>query len=90
MTEGHKHREVKVRSFDTRLVRLLRRPVLHVLVIFPSGNENHEAMERVDASPYPYGPCPRTDPKHPTCWVLTPLGILHRWTGLTLRTPDDQ
>lgn len=79
MTDGHKHRHVVVPSWDRWYVRLLRKPLLH--------STNYA---RVDRSPYPYGPC--ADPKcknsyrmpPPDCWVLTPLGILHRWTGLTL------
>jgi hypothetical protein len=59
-----------VPSFDVWYVRALRRPLYH--------STDYAAVDR---SPYPYGPCA----KHGHfCWALTPLGILHRWTGLTL------
>ena len=73
MTSGHKHRIVTVPSWDTWYVRLLRKPLWHC-----------RDIRRVDESPYPYGPCAKTKRANPTCWTLSLLGILHRWTGLTL------
>ena len=80
MTDGHKHRMVRVASFDSRLVKWLRKPVVHSTDYI-----------RVDKSPYPYGPCDGTKgcphrllSPPPDCWVLTRLSVLHRWTGLTL------
>lgn len=78
VTDGHKHRMLRV-NVHSRLVRWLRKPLRH--------STNYP---RVDRSPYPYRPC--TDERcwtryrhpRPDCWVLTPLSILHRWTGLTL------
>lgn len=70
---------VRVRSWDSWWVRALRKPVLHRFYL----NETSRTAVRVRFSPYPYGPCP----KHHDCWVLTPLGILHRWTGMTLNGP---
>lgn len=54
-------------------VKLLRKPVFH-----------SRDLPRVDASPYPYCPCPLTDKNNPTCWTMSTLSVLHRWTGLTL------
>ena len=79
MTDGHKHRHVVVPSWDKGYVSALRRPLWHQPV-FTQGTE-----DRVTASPYPYGPCEKG---HDRCWVLTPLGILHRWTGLTLEVKE--
>jgi hypothetical protein len=73
MTEGHKHREVRA-TRGSLPVRLLTRPLWH------SRN-----LPRVDASPYPYGPCPGVT----GCYYLSALSILHRWTGLALRFRDD-
>lgn len=70
MTEGHKHRLVRV---TPRVMRLMRKPLIHC-----------RDLDRVDASPYPYGPCNLSFGKNPTCWTLSLLSILHRWTGLTL------
>ena len=77
MTDGHKHRHLHVSSFDTWWVRLLRRPVyaIHDPDLFP----------RVDTSPYPYREVKHFHGSHPqTCWELTSLSVLHRWTGLVL------
>ena len=79
----HRHWHVLVESRDTRWVRLLRAPLLHV-----------RNLDRVEASPYPYGPCPKRPenggvcPGHRDCWTLSTLAILHRWTGLTLYFPE--
>lgn len=85
MTTGHKHRHLVVASFETRLVRLLRKPLRHETNIV-----------KVDVSPYPYGPCPgekgcphRLLHPRPDCWTLSLLGILHRWTGLTLKVEGE-
>lgn len=87
MTDGHKHRHIVVPSWDRWYVRLLRKPLIHHKTL------THNQYKRIDESPYPYGPCAkhgnrRTDPLA-TCWCLSPLGILHRWTGLTLVTRDE-
>jgi hypothetical protein len=75
MTQGHKHRMITVKAGGL-VERVLRRPLFHC-----------RHLARVDASPYPYGPCPMSiEPV--TCWTLSALGILHRWTGLTLYTKD--
>lgn len=74
-----------MKSWDTWWVRLLRKPVRHRFV-----QMGDEAWEAVDASPYPYGYCPvhvHAPNSRLRCFVLTPLSILHRWTGLTLVTP---
>lgn len=76
MTTGHKHRMVTVPSPDVWYARLLRMPLLHT-----------RNLDRVEKSPYPYGPCPKRDGAcfgHHDCWTLSTLAILHRWTGLTL------
>lgn len=80
MTDGHKHRIVTVTSWDRWYVRALRAPLWHC-----------SDLPRVDASPYPYGPCPKREGAcsgHRECWTLSTLGILHRWTGLTLYLPE--
>lgn len=84
MTDGHKHRHVRIKSFNTRLARWLRKPVRH-----------ETNITKVDVSPYPYRPCDysqgcpnRLLHPRPDCWVLTRLSIFHRWTGLTLETPE--
>lgn len=83
MTDGHEHRVVRVPSWDTWYVRLLRLPVLHRTVVTP------EQYRAVDRSPYPYGVCAQTE----QCCTLSPLAVLHRWFGLTLLVeegePDD-
>lgn len=82
MTDGHKHRLVTVRGWDTLSVRLLRWPLFHT-----------RDVDRADASPYPYGPCPKREGPchgHRECWTLSALGILHRWTGFTLYIPDPE
>lgn len=75
MTDGHKHRHVRVKK-DGLAVRVLCAP------LFTTTN-----FERIDASPYPYGP---TDEEafrageRDQPFYLSILSILHRWTGLTL------
>lgn len=83
MTDGHKHRIVRINP-STRtggaLYAFLRKPRFHTT-----------DLARVDASPYPYGPC-REHPLNwkdapveaPECYTLSVLSVLHRWTGLTL------
>lgn len=77
MTDGHKHHVVPIRT-RTRLgkavLRLLRKPRWHTT-----------NLRRVDASPYPYGPCDL----HRGCWYISVMSVLHRWTGLTLEWHDD-
>lgn len=81
MTDGHKHRHLRVKSWDSWWVRALRKPVLVV--------HDPDLFERVESAPYPYGPIKEYHGgKVRTCWALTPLGILHRWTGLTLERPE--
>lgn len=71
MTQGHKHRMVKVKPGGLIHV-VLTRPLVH-----------SRDLPRVDRSPYPHGPCE----DHPGCYYLSALSVLHRWTGLTLVTP---
>lgn len=90
MTEGHTHHTVTVRKGGL-LYRALTRPLLHTRTT--DHDETSRKLDRIDRSPYPYGPCP--NPDHSTasvhCWYLSALSILHRWTGLTLyyETPDE-
>lgn len=85
MTAGHKHRMLHIdHDFDWWPVRLLRKPLLH------RSADTNQQWRKIEGSPYPYGACAKhsrgvTD-VNARCWVLTPLGILHRWTGLTLCT----
>lgn len=84
MTPGHRHRTLKVNP-DGMALRILTRPLITL---------GREHLERVEASPYPYGVLIEgqrlrgnrlshlPDPRE--VYVLTALGILHRWTGLTL------
>lgn len=59
---------------DGWILYLLRRPTLLVV-----------GAERAGKSRLVYGPT-----KRPDRWRLTPLGLLHRWTGLTLITKEDE
>lgn len=83
MTSGHKHREVRV--FDDahplvlRAVKVLQTPLYH-----------SSDRDKVDASPYPYGPCEPAKGLDSVCWYLSPLSFLHRWTGLTIRTDEPE
>lgn len=72
MTEGHKHRTVQIYE-GTLAYRFLRWPMYHC-----------SDREKVDESPYPYGPCDPKAGRDSVCWYLSPLSFLHRWTGLTL------
>lgn len=86
MTTGHAHHLWTVKKGGL-VQRVLRTPLLHF-----NAPEGSKAMARVERSPYPYGPCPKREGAcfgHHHCWVLTPLGILHRWTGLTLYFPEE-
>ena len=78
MTDGHTHRMLKVKDGGL-VVRALRYPLLH-----------RPLSESVDKSPYPYGPCLHEGDCGcaDACWTLSLLGILHRWTGLTLFVED--
>lgn len=71
MTYGHKHREVGLPQW---VIYLLRKPVYY----------QHD-IDRVDASPYPYGEKTRYvgGVRRPV-WYLSTLSILHRWTGLAV------
>lgn len=82
MTDGHYHRKVRVPSMEEWYVRLLRTPIIHRLTTGADAT-----WARIDRSPYPYGPCPPSAGMNASCWTLSLLGILHRWTGLTLETP---
>lgn len=72
MTDGHKHRHIKVRRYG----------LMHVWLTTPRSHETD--IDYVDASPYPYGKCP----EHANCWYLSILSVLHKWTGLTLVTEE--
>lgn len=80
MTEGHKHRQVTVKRGGL-IDGLLRRPV------WWSSN-----IEKVDRSPYPYGPDPAWEgpPMDAPRFYLSALSVLHRWTGLTLWVEDER
>lgn len=68
MTDGHKHRVVRVKK-GSLVYRLLRYPLIFT-----------DDRARVEESPYPYGESAVTS----GVYYLSLLGILHRWTGLTL------
>lgn len=73
MTTGHKHRTIKV-TRNSLLYRVLSKPTLL-----------HDTdLDRLDASRFVFGPCP----KHDDCYRLSPLGLLHGLTGLTLEMRD--
>lgn len=72
MTPGHKHRTLAVQD-GRRLVRFLRRP-----------RWSTRDARRVNRSPYPYGVNPSTNHLVDETYYLSILGVLHRWTGLTL------
>lgn len=77
MTAGHKHRVVRTRA-GSRLYRVLRKPR------YVTTNQR-----RVERSPYPYSPLPsRERVVEPDRYYLSLLGILHRWTGLTLEVKE--
>lgn len=78
MTEGHTHRIVTVKR-GGHLHRFLTKPRWHTVNLM-----------RVDASPYPYGLCAIHVPLTASqpCYHLSILSVLHRWTGLTLKTRD--
>ena len=80
MTAGHKHRVVRVKP-DGWVLRALTKPLYWVC--------DPDELPRVDASRYPYGEKKRfLGGKAYTCWYLSALSILHRWTGLTLEVPE--
>lgn len=73
MTEGHRHRFVKVKK-EGLLARVLSTPIYY-----------STDYDRVDRSPYPWGlPSPES-----RRYYLSPLSIAHRWTGLTLWFRDE-
>ena len=72
MTTGHKHRHLKVKKGGL-IFRVLRKPLWYT-----------RDVDRVDASPYPYGLSESRG------YYLSLLGVLHRWTGLTLDTRSKQ
>jgi hypothetical protein len=76
---------VEIKSWDSWWVRALRVPLRHRFC-----RTDDATWVAVSRSPYPYGPCPEhTSAPHQRlhCFVLTPLSVLHRWTGLTLSGP---
>lgn len=76
MTVGHKHRVVRVRR-GGRWTGFLIKP-----------RYKTKDKKRVDSSPYPYG-CLFTPPNTPDqIYYLSILGVLHRWTGLTLEVEE--
>jgi hypothetical protein len=83
MTDGHLHWRIRVKSDKTWPVRLLRAPLKWVC--------DPDLFDKVDASPYPYGMATHGHGgKFYDCAYLSLLGILHRWSGLTLEIhPDD-
>lgn len=84
MTDGHKHRTLRVRKDGIRY-GVLTKPRRHITVV--PGTPAYWALEK---SPYPYGPCGahRWTPDR-QCYYLSLLSILHRWTGLTLYFEDE-
>lgn len=81
MTEGHTHRRVRMKR-SSRLYRMLTRPLVW--------SEDYAAL---DASPYPWRAKDEAAFRQgvrdqPYC--LSALGILHRWTGLTLHLMDER
>jgi hypothetical protein len=80
MTDGHKHRLLHIgHDFNWWPVRLLRKPVWKI--------HDPDLRPKVDASPYPYAVIREFHGgKARECYTLSLLGILHRWTGLTLCT----
>lgn len=75
MTSGHKHRLLKVKR-GGRLRRWLTKPTLLV-----SRNE-----EWVDRSRLVFGPVEGEE----GAWRISPLGLLHGLTGLTLNVIDPE
>lgn len=76
MTSGHQHHYVIVNENNPAarwIVKALRKPRL---VTWDT--------ERVEASPYPYGPGAHGS------YYLSLLRVLHRWTGLSLYFPDEE
>lgn len=74
MTEGHKHRVVRLK--DGWLYRALKHPLAW-----------SRDYERLDASPYPWRAKNEQafkDGLREQPYCLSLLGILHRWTGLTI------
>jgi hypothetical protein len=76
MTEGHKHRTVRVRKGGL-IHRLLCKPLYWT-----------DDRAKVDASPYPYGVYQYVSTDREVYW-LSALSILHRWTGLTLEVKKE-
>jgi hypothetical protein len=74
----HKHQMLTVKSPSVWWVRLLRKPIFHTYDV-----------PRMDRSLYPFCPCAKhgfgsADIATATCWTMSTLSVLHRWTGLTL------
>lgn len=74
----HRHRLVLVKNRSAWWVRALRYGIWHSMWF--GGSD----FDKIDASPYPYGPCPL----HEQCYYLSGVSILHRWTGFTLFFPE--
>lgn len=86
MTEGHKHRTVRIHK-DDFLLKILTKPL-------PFGKKNYAQLAKVEASPYPYRTYINgswvadknlpTEPGKNEEYRLTMLALLHRWFGLVL------
>lgn len=91
----HRHWQVTVKR-DGWVLRWLQKPLWHTRTVVPAiRNEwDQNRWDRIDASPYPYGPCTGRghDTAHVECWYLSALSILHRWTGFSVwvqREPEE-
>lgn len=71
VTAGHKHRHVNLTN--RVLYRTLRKPRFKT-----------RSLQRAERSRYPYAGAWDTQANEPY-YYLSLLGILHRWTGLTVR-----
>lgn len=76
MTAGHKHREIRVKR-DGVVSRVLRYPLLRT-----------RDREWVDKSILVFGTVDPPVYAGDEQFYLSALGILHGWTGLTLRMKD--
>lgn len=66
-----------------KVVRVRRNSPIVSVLTYPVWHTFNRA--RVEESRYPFVLCSLgAGPEPEPCFVLTTLGILHRWTGLTL------